>query len=247
MCHDLDSKPPAAPAVTGGVAEHGPLELAVADGNRFLVYRAAAEVPNGNNVLLMPDVRGFHPFYARLAQRFAEAGFHTLVMDYYGRSAGIAPRDEAFDGYAHMALLEPQHVELDASTAAETIRGWHPGPLFSVGFCLGGGYSWRLASAGLGLAGAVGFYGPPRFVGDRAGQPSAPLLMLLAGDDVATSPEEYATLTGEFDRAGKPYEKHVYDGAPHSFFDDSYEQWQDACTDAWHRILAFTSYHGVAL
>lgn len=63
-----------------------------------------------------------------------------------------------------------------------------------------------------------------------------------AGDDVATTPEEYAALTAEFDRSGKTYEAHVYDGAPHSFFDASYEQWQEACTDAWHRILAFTSH-----
>ncbi|MGP3913034.1 dienelactone hydrolase family protein [Nonomuraea sp. 10N515B] len=243
MCHDIDSRPPAAPVVTGGVAAHGALEIGAADGNRFLAYRAAPAVPNGSNVLLLPDVRGFHPFYASLAHRFAEAGFHTLVMDYYGRSASTGSRDDAFDGFAHLALLEPHHVETDAAAAADAIRAWHPGPLFSVGFCLGGGYSWRLAASGLGLAGAVGFYGPPRFLGDRTAQPSAPLLMLLAGDDVATTPEQYATLTAAFDQAGKTYEAHVYDGAPHSFFDDSYDQWQEACTDAWHRILAFTARH----
>ncbi|WP_206061455.1 dienelactone hydrolase family protein [Nonomuraea basaltis] len=243
MCHDVDSRPPAAPVVTGGVAEHGPLEIGAADGNRFRAYRAAPAVPNGRNVLLLPDLRGAHPFYAALAQRFAEAGFHTLVMDYYGRSAGTAPRDDSFDGLAHLALLEAQHVETDAAAAAEAIRAWHPGPLFSVGFCLGGGYSWRVGAAGLGLSGAAGFYGPPRFVGDRTAQPSAPLLMLLAGDDVATTAQEYGELLAAFDHAGKEYEAHTYEGAPHSFFDDSYGQWQEACTDAWHRLLAFAARH----
>ncbi|MEV4326130.1 dienelactone hydrolase family protein [Microbispora rosea] len=244
MCHDIDSRPPAAPVVTGGVAEHGPLEIGTVDGNRFRAYRTAPAVPNGRNVLLLPDVRGLHPFYASLARRFAEAGFHTLVMDYYGRSAGTGDRDDSFDGYAHLALLQPLHVETDAAAAATAIRAWHPGPLFSVGFCLGGGYSWRLGAAGLGLAGAIGFYGPPRFLGDRAAEPSAPLLMLLAGADVVTTPEEYATLTAAFDRTEKEYEEHVYDGAPHSFFDDSYDRWQEACADAWHRILGFTARHG---
>ncbi|NRQ40498.1 dienelactone hydrolase family protein [Nonomuraea sp. NN258] len=244
MCHDLDSRPPAAPIVTGGVAEHGPLEIGVGDGNRFLAYRAAPQVPNGRNVLLLPDVRGLHPFYKSLAQRFAEAGFHTLVMDYYGRSAGTTSRDGSFDGRSHMELLEPRHVETDAAAAAAAIRAWHPGPLFTVGFCLGGGYSWRLGAAELGLAGAVGFYGPPRFVGDRAEQPSAPLLMLLAGDDVATTPAEFGALTATFDQAGKTYESHVYEGAPHSFFDDSFDQWREACADAWHRLLAFIARHG---
>ena len=32
----------------------------------------------------------------------------------------------------------------------------------------------------------------------------------------------------------------VYDGAPHSFFDRSFAELQDACADAWRRILSFT-------
>jgi carboxymethylenebutenolidase len=36
---------------------------------------------------------------------------------------------------------------------------------------------------------------------------------------------------------------HVYAGAPHSFFDRSFAQWQDACADAWQRILDFTARH----
>jgi carboxymethylenebutenolidase len=165
-------------------------------------------------------------------------------MDYYGRSAGAGPRSDAFDGQAHLALLEPDHVETDAAAAVAAIRAQSPGPVFSVGFCLGGGYSWRLAAAGLGLAGAVGFYGPPRFVGDRSGHLSAPLLMLLAGDDVATSRQEFDAFTAGLDGAGKAYETHVYQGAPHSFFDGSYEHWRQAYTDAWHRILDFTRRHG---
>jgi carboxymethylenebutenolidase len=43
------------------------------------------------------------------------------------------------------------------------------------------------------------------------------------------------------DRAGKQYEMHVYDGAPHSFFDVAFGEWEQACADAWHRILEFTA------
>jgi carboxymethylenebutenolidase len=31
----------------------------------------------------------------------------------------------------------------------------------------------------------------------------------------------------------------VYDGAPHSFFDRKFEQYREACDDAWLRILRF--------
>ncbi|MDY0813576.1 dienelactone hydrolase family protein [Kitasatospora purpeofusca] len=240
MCHPTDSRPPAAPVVTGTVAEEGRSEITAADGNRFSAFRAAPSVPNGRSILLLPDRRGLHPFYEDLARRFAEAGFHVMAFDFYGRSAGLSPRDADFDWAVHMPLLEPAHVEADAAAALTELREWSDDPVFGVGFCLGGSYSWRLAAADLGLAGAAGFYGVPRFFGDRTEQLTAPLLMLLAGEDVVTTREEFAEFTGGLERAGKEYEMKVYEGAPHSFFDDSAEDWSDACTDAWHRLLAFT-------
>jgi carboxymethylenebutenolidase len=243
VCHSADSRPPASPVVTGAVAEHQGLEITAEDGNRLSAYRASPTVPNGRNVVILPDVRGLHPFYEALAHRFAEAGFHTMVIDFYGRSAGTRPRGDSFDPMTHLALLEPRHVDADVAAAAGRLREEHPGPVFTVGFCLGGGHSWRQAAADLGLAGAIGFYGPPRFFGDATEALSAPLLMLLAGDDVATPQAEFRALAAGFDRVGKEYEMYVYDGAPHSFFDVSFGDWEQECTDAWHRILAFTSRH----
>jgi carboxymethylenebutenolidase len=40
--------------------------------------------------------------------------------------------------------------------------------------------------------------------------------------------------------AGAEVETAVYDGAPHSFFDRAFGEWQEACADAWRRILALT-------
>src|SRR5438309_686542 len=41
-----------------------------------------------------------------------------------------------------------------------------------------------------------------------------------------------------------PHEQHVYEGAPHSFFDRTFEHWKDACDDAWRRMLDFVRKHG---
>ncbi|MDL4813426.1 dienelactone hydrolase family protein [Actinomadura opuntiae] len=237
MCHSTDGRPPASPAVTGGVAAQGPLEITARDGNRFAAYRAEPEVPNGSGLVLLPDVRGLHPFYTELAQRFAEAGYDTIAIDFYGRTAGTAPRDDGFDGMKHLPLLESAHVDADVAAAAARLSG----RVFTVGFCLGGGHAWRQAATLPGIAGAIGFYGPPRFFGDAAAEVEAPLLMLLAGDDVATPQEEFDAMAADLERAGKEYEMHVYAGAPHSFFDRSYGDWAQACEDAWRRILAFTA------
>jgi len=36
---------------------------------------------------------------------------------------------------------------------------------------------------------------------------------------------------------------HIYEGAPHSFFDRNFAEWQDACEDAWRRMLSFVKKH----
>jgi len=47
----------------------------------------------------------------------------------------------------------------------------------------------------------------------------------------------------ELTQANVPHEMHIYEGAPHSFFDRTYAQWKDACDDAWRRMLAFVKKH----
>jgi carboxymethylenebutenolidase len=71
----------------------------------------------------------------------------------------------------------------------------------------------------------------------------APLLLLLAGDDKATQPEEFEEFAAKVRERGVDVESHIYPGAPHSFFDRTYEQWKAACDDAWRRILDFTQRH----
>jgi carboxymethylenebutenolidase len=120
-----------------------------------------------------------------------------------------------------------------------------PGPTFTVGFCFGGSQSWRLAAGDLGLAGCIGFYGKPERFEDVLDEMSAPLLLLIAGADRATPVEEFHRIATRLRESGKDYEMHVYDGAPHSFFDRAFGEWKEACADAWRRILDFTARHGV--
>lgn len=191
-------------------------------------------------MVILPDVRGLHPYYVALAGRFAEAGFDTIAIDYFGRSAGTGARDDSFDWQSHIAQVEPGHVIADAGAAVAALRADAVRTIFSVGFCFGGSNSWRLAASDLELAGCIGFYGIPQRVSDVLASVTAPLLILAAGDDAATPVEEVKAMDAALTAAGKEHEVYVYDGAPHSFFDRSFAQWRDACADAWRRILDFT-------
>ena len=73
MCFDLDSHPPVAP-IAGGAIDTEELVLRAGDGGRVAGLLARAEKPIGAGIVVLPDVRGLHPYYEELALRFAEAG-----------------------------------------------------------------------------------------------------------------------------------------------------------------------------
>jgi carboxymethylenebutenolidase len=248
MCHDHDSRPPAPPR-TGDVAERGTLTLTSADGTAFSAAYAAPAAPGRVGVVVLPDVRGLHPYYVALAERFAEAGLPAVAIDWFGRTAGLAGgdtgtgvREADFDYQAHIPATKPEAIDADISAAIGYLRErTRPDlPVVTVGFCFGGSHSWRQSGGDLDLAACVGFYGRPAMVGDAARRAHRPTLMVIAGADAATPVEDQVQLAETMRAAGAEVETAIYDGAPHSFFDRAFGEWQEACADAWRRILALT-------
>jgi carboxymethylenebutenolidase len=244
VCFELDSLPPV-PRIAGAAVSHRDLELEAADGNRFAAFEATPDDPNGIGVVILPDVRGLYRFYEELALRFAERGYEGIAIDYFGRTAGSAKRDDDFEYQPHVAETTQGGIQADIRAAVEHLRP-RTRAIFTVGFCFGGRNSWLAAAAGHGLAGAVGFYGNP---GDRddglpgptrqAAQIDAPILALQAGNDQNIT----AALNEAFDRAltdaGVEHEVVTYEGAPHSFFDRRHDDFATASEDAWRRVLDF--------
>ena len=238
MCFTSDQHPPEPPR-SSDVGHHGPLALTAADGNHFSAFEAVPVTPRGASLVLLPDVRGMHTFYTDLALCFAQAGIDTVALDPYGRSAGRTARDDDFEYMPHAKRLTGQGLLADAHAAAARLRERSADPVFTAGFCMFGGQSWRLAATDLHPAGAIGFYGRPSSVEDVLGDIDSPLLILAAGEDKATSQQENADFVRALSEAGKVHDYVLYEGAPHSFFDRGFAQWQHACSDSWLQILTF--------
>ncbi len=239
MCHSDESRPPAAPN-HGNVGQHGEFVLTSADGTEFDAYEAHPESPSTRGIVILPDVRGLHAYYKDLADRFAEAGFHAVAIDYFARTAGRTARTDDFDYVPHWKQSTPDAVDADARAAADHLRAAGVTSLFSVGFCFGGTNSWRQSASIPGLKGAIGFYGRPDGVLAVEDDLKAPLLLLLGGADQAIDPASFDGMLERLAARGLASERHVYEGAPHSFFDRRFADFADACADAWTRILAFT-------
>jgi carboxymethylenebutenolidase len=256
MCHDADARPPL-PPIRGAALDAGTLTLTSADGTPVAAYAARAATPTGAGIVIIPDVRGLHPFYEELALRFAEAGVDAIAVDYFGRTAGIEHRGPDFDFGSHIARTRPETLNADVAAAAAHLRSPEGGAaerLYTIGFCFGGRLSYLQAAAGIGAAGVIGFYGPP--VGpNRVGLPApadeaphftCPVLAIFGGADEGMGPDVVQAFDQAMDQAGVTHTTVTYPGAPHSFFDRQASDHADASADAWRQVLGFMGITGAA-
>ena len=120
MCFDLDSHPPITP-IAGGALDSKRLTLRSADGSEVAAFRARAAHPTSAGIVILPDARGLHRYYEELALRFAEAGIDALAIDYFGRTAGVTPRDDSFEYLPHLGQTKWAQLAADIEAAAQAI------------------------------------------------------------------------------------------------------------------------------
>jgi carboxymethylenebutenolidase len=251
MCYPPGARPPDVPLdllppMTGGAGGQDAV-LTSADGTKFRTYLAGASGGDAG-VVIAPDVRGLHPFYEELAERFASAGIHALAFDYFGRTSGIERRSDDFDYMPHVRQTAPKTVFADiAASRAQLEKETKARRTFVLGFCFGGRIAFLSSAEAPGLAGVVGFYGrlgkrendPWPVPAEEARRMRAPVLGLFGGDDPGIPATDIAAFDDALRSAKAPHYIHTYAGAPHSFFDRSFNEHKAECEDAWRRILAF--------
>ena len=247
MCFDHDSRPPIAP-IAGGALDAQELTLSAADGTALSAYRVRAAEPTGAGIVILPDVRGLHPYYMALAERFAEHGVDAIAIGYFGRTAALGARGADFGYEPHIAATTYAGLTADLAAAAADLRSIDDAPthLFTVGFCFGGRLAFLSATVGLGLAGSIGFYGPPTSARNDIPPPiehvdrmANPILGLFGGADPGIPAEAIAAFEDALTGAGVEHRLVVAEGAPHSFFDRKFEEFEDASAMAWDEVLAF--------
>jgi len=228
-------------------------------------------VPDGPGpwpgIIVIHEIWGLVPHIEDVARRCADAGYVALAPDLYSRGGLPVTPEEIGRAMAFMQALpvteraDPEVVgrrvaELpagDRDVVQRTLAWLRTRDLgqsvadlriCSLGFCMGGGLSGRLATSGAALAGCVIFYGehPPA---DEIANIRCPVLGLYGADDHRIS-DDVPDLARAMATAGTRFEHHVYAGAPHAFFNDTREATYrpEATRDAWARVLAFLAAAG---
>ena len=245
MCFDRNASPPIL-AGDLAIARSALQTLESADGTRFGAFEASPEGNAAATVLILPDVRGLHPYYEELACRFAQHGFRSLAIDYFGRTAGApGTRPEDFPYSEHMDQVRYAGLRADISAAVEHLRSTGSRALFTIGFCFGGKVSFLASTFALDLAGVIGLHaglGPRNDVPspkDVAAEIRSPVLGLFGGADPSIPPEAIAEFDAALDAAGVEHRFVSLSGAPHSFFDRKFVEFAEQNATAWQEVLAF--------
>lgn len=249
MCFDLDSRPPIAP-IAGGAIDSERLTLTSADGARFTAFQARAATPTGAGIVVLPDVRGLHPYYEELVLRFAEHGVDAIAIDYFGRTAFDVARDDTFEYMPHVGQTTWAGLQADIAAAVGVLRSPTGGAVrsvFATGFCMGGRLAFLTATLGLGVAGVIGFYGWPTgparndtpAPADMATAMEGSVLGIFGGADQGITTAVIGEFESALTSAGVDHRLITYPGAPHSFFDRNAVEFAEASAAAWQETLGF--------
>jgi carboxymethylenebutenolidase len=206
-------------------------------------YFARANRKQAPAVLVIHEVFGLNDHIKSIADRIAREGFSALAPNLFVRapeppptgSADVAAIRKAANSIPIEAAIKDMQAGLDYLKTLKDVRA----RFASVGFCMGGGYSYQLATHTKELAGAVIFYG--RTPVELVPQVSCPLLGSFGSLDQGIPPEKVREFEDALKKAGKEADIKIYTGAGHGFFNDTRPEAYkvEAAADAWQRTSRF--------
>lgn len=191
-------------------------------------------------VIVIHEIFGLTDWEPTVADRLAKSGYVAIIPDLLSTKYGRSPADPD-SGRKLVAQLEPSRITADLDAVVDylnqrsAVRG---GDIGVIGFCWGGGQSFRYATNNPKLRAAVICYGqPPEH--DALARIQTPLLGVYGENDAridASLPDVAARLKG----MGKSFSYQVYPGTGHGFLKPG-RQGSDGpqVEKAWSDILAF--------
>jgi carboxymethylenebutenolidase len=188
-------------------------------------------------VMICHENRGLTDHFRDVARRFAKAGYVAIAPDLLSREGGTAKVDPA--QVPGKLSANPAQGVADFQAAfryLQTLPSVQKGQIGMVGFCFGGGITWLCTEAISELKAAVPFYGPNPPLQDVP-KIQAAVLGIYGGEDQRID-AGIPAIEQAMQQAGKTFEKVVYPGAGHAFFNDTGASYNEqAALDAWKRTL----------
>ena len=220
--------------------EGGPIQFP-GEGATLLGYLARPQKDGPFAVVLVcHENRGLTEHIQDVTRRLAKAGYVALAVDLLSRQGGTGVVGSEQVPGALGNMPPDQFVQ-------DFLSGWqylHSQPFAQadqvgmMGFCFGGGVTWRMATHMPELKAAVPFYGPHPPVEDVPNI-NAAVLAIYAERDQRIN-QGIPAIEAAMQQTGKVYEKVIYPNADHAFHNDTGSRYNpEAAQDAWARTLAW--------
>ncbi|HVG31777.1 MAG TPA: dienelactone hydrolase family protein [Pyrinomonadaceae bacterium] len=228
----------AAPALRGEMIEYKSGDISIP----AYLSRNKKGTPKGA-VLVIHEVFGLNDHIKSIADRISAEGYLALAPNFFVRAAQEPPKDDKDMAALRKAASSiPTEVAIKDMQAGldfmKTLNKRAP-RMVSIGWCMGGGFSYQIATHTKDLAGAVIFYG--RTLLELVPQVSCPLLGNFGELDQGIPPDKVKEFEAALKKAGKQADIKIYPGAKHGFFNDTRPEAYnaEAAADAWQRTLKF--------
>jgi carboxymethylenebutenolidase len=196
-------------------------------------------------VIVIHEWWGLNPWTKDQARALAKEGYVALAVDLYrGKST-----DKQEEAHQLMNGMPPDRAVRDLHAAFSYLAGRpdvKKDRIGSIGWCMGGHYSFALAVNEPTSAAAVVYYGAPPTDPAEIAKIKAPILGNFGAEDKGPSPDQVKAFSDAAKVAGKTFDPKIYPGAGHAFANVN-NPWhgyrEDAAKDAWARTLAFLAEH----
>ncbi len=191
-------------------------------------------------VIVIHEIFGLTDWEPTVVDRLAKAGFVAIVPDLLSSKHGKSPSNDD-EGRKLIGELEPERVtaDLDATYGyLNSLAAVRKGDIGTIGFCWGGGQSFRYATNNPKLKATVVCYGPaPDTAAFR--RIKSPVLGIYGENDArinASLPEVNAAMQQQ----GKTFAQEIFPGTGHGFLKPGREGNDGPQPErAWTRILEF--------
>jgi carboxymethylenebutenolidase len=183
---------------------------------------------------------GLNDWVKEQASTLADQGYVALAVDLYRGKVADNPdlAHELMRGVPEDRSARDLRAAFDYLAAQQKVKKDRIG---SIGWCMGGGYSLKVALLEPTLAATVINYGS--LVSDPAElkKINAPILGLFGGQDRGITPEDVKKFSDALDKLGKKADVHIYPDAGHGFENPNNKQGYRAedTADARKRTMNF--------
>ncbi|MEQ1884489.1 MAG: dienelactone hydrolase family protein [Bryobacteraceae bacterium] len=199
-------------------------------------------------VLVMQFGTGMDEWIRAVADQVAQEGFIAVAPDMW---SGTGPNGGGRDSFQFVDDAMRAGAKITGDEKQKRYRAaWEwamklpraNGKSATIGFCDGGGQSFRFAALNPEVNGAVVYYGTPPTDAEMANI-KAPVIGFYGENDARVT-STVAPTTEKMEKLGKVYEPHVYTKTTHSFLYFQEMAGNPAATnDAWPRTVAFFKKH----